>query len=131
VLIPLFQSGSSDDITDIRPEGGWNVLDCDPTSEAPTVRLVCNSTHPEAVCNHLFRGGDAQGKIVRLPDDVSYLPWRSMLVANANTVRGNALRSNPENMGTRKSVYSGINEEQHITSRWDCSDSLWYGLVFP
>jgi hypothetical protein len=47
------------------------ILDCDPNSMAQDIRMVCNSTDTAiSGCAHMMNGG-AEGKLVRLPDNVS------------------------------------------------------------
>lgn len=48
------------------------ILGCSPDATSQDIRLVCQSTDTTtAGCDHLYQGSGAEGKIVRLPDNVS------------------------------------------------------------
>ena len=71
MCVCVWQKGSSDAITDVSTASGWMILDCDPNAMAQDIRMVCNSTDTASNgCAHMLTGG-AEGKLVRLPDNVS------------------------------------------------------------
>jgi len=68
----LFQWGSQDAISDITPAAGWMILGCAPDVLAQDIRLVCKSNDTSAAgCDHLYQNIGADGKIVRLPENVT------------------------------------------------------------
>ncbi|TDL21237.1 hypothetical protein BD410DRAFT_771726 [Rickenella mellea] len=68
-------TGTSNAISDITGAAGWEIMDCDPNSEAQDIRLVCKSADTNAAgCDHLYQNG-AENTIVRLPENCLKVPF--------------------------------------------------------
>nr|GAT55123.1 predicted protein [Mycena chlorophos] len=64
--------GSASAISDITPAAGWQILDCDPSLNAQSIRLVCvqgDANDTSSNCAHLYQNDGPVNKLVRLPDD--------------------------------------------------------------
>jgi hypothetical protein len=50
------------------------ILDCDKEKMDQDIRLVCKTDNDtDSGCNHLFQNSSPEGKIVRLPNSVSFV----------------------------------------------------------
>ncbi|KAF7319233.1 hypothetical protein HMN09_00260700 [Mycena chlorophos] len=64
--------GSASAISDITPAAGWQILDCDPSLNAQSIRLVCvqgDANDTSSNCAHLYQNDGPVNKLVRLPED--------------------------------------------------------------
>ncbi|KAK7457182.1 hypothetical protein VKT23_010481 [Stygiomarasmius scandens] len=59
--------GSNNAISDITPAAGWEILGCSSDELSQDIRLVCMNN--SITCDHLYEGGGAEGKLVRLPEN--------------------------------------------------------------
>jgi hypothetical protein len=50
------------------------IMDCDKDKMDQDIRIVCQTDQDtDSGCNHLFQNASPEGKIVRLPNDVSFI----------------------------------------------------------
>ncbi|KIK63273.1 hypothetical protein GYMLUDRAFT_40982 [Collybiopsis luxurians FD-317 M1] len=120
--------GSSNAISDITTAAGWQILNCSSTAMAQDICLVCMN-NDTAGCQHLFQGGDAEGKLVRLPENCgmsafarvakSYIPDDQSLPADitARFIRRDGNSSTPEVQGLS------------LDTNWSAIDPTKYGNV--
>jgi hypothetical protein len=98
------------------------ILDCDPNAMAQDIRMVCNSTDTtNNGCAHMLNGG-AEGKLVRLPPNVSNMFSLMFDLYGRGTgmevVREDAIRYDFPVMGACRSIDSGLDEGEDRPSRW-------------
>ncbi|KIK64055.1 hypothetical protein GYMLUDRAFT_71501 [Collybiopsis luxurians FD-317 M1] len=122
--------GSSNAISDITTAAGWQILNCSSTAMAQDIRLMCmNNDTAAAGCQHLFQGGDAEGKLVRLPENCgmsafarvakSYIPDDQSVPADiaARFIRRDGNSSTPQVRGLS------------LDTNWSAIDPSKYGNV--
>lgn len=69
---------SSSTLSDITPAAGWTITGCNPdwADGVANVTLTCEGTDQQvASCSHLFEGGGAINKFVRLPQSCGVGPF--------------------------------------------------------
>ncbi|KAI0757756.1 hypothetical protein C8Q80DRAFT_1092088 [Daedaleopsis nitida] len=64
--------GSQTGVSDLTNAAGWEILDCDPTTEDQDIRVVCYDA--DMGCDHLNQNG-AEGTLVRLPTSCGSMPF--------------------------------------------------------
>lgn len=105
------------------------ILSCDANAMAQDIRIVCNSTDTSNNgCSHMMNGG-AEGKLVRLPNnvrDISSYYISFALKKDWMAVWEDAFRNDFQDMGACKPVYSCLDAAKDCPSRWRCPNCPRY-----
>ncbi|KAI0327755.1 hypothetical protein GY45DRAFT_1256343 [Cubamyces sp. BRFM 1775] len=68
----VFISGGDSAVSDITPDAGWLIIDCDPEATDQDISLYCYQR--DLGCDHVYDNG-VVGTVVRLPENCGPMPF--------------------------------------------------------